>query len=178
MFSNLADSLDKTFRNLRGVGKISESNITEALRDIRLALLEADVEFSVAKEFVAHVKEQAMGADVLKSIKPGEQIVKIFHDELAELLGGDQVPLDLTPPARIMLCGLNGEERSGGQFSGIDRDVAVNRDHTNASAIMQTARGVIHVRFAVCDDDASIDQYRLAFRCAGIPALYGLQYGV
>jgi signal recognition particle subunit SRP54 len=108
MFSNLADSLDKTFRNLRGVGKISESNITEALRDIRLALLEADVEFSVAKEFVAHVKEQAMGADVLKSIKPGEQIVKIFHDELAELLGGDQVPLDLTPPARIMLCGLNG----------------------------------------------------------------------
>ena len=108
MFSNLADSLDKTFRNLRGVGKISESNITDALRDIRLALLEADVEFSVAKEFVAHVKEQAMGAEVLKSIKPGEQIVKIFHDELAELLGGDQVPLDLTPPARVMLCGLNG----------------------------------------------------------------------
>jgi signal recognition particle subunit SRP54 len=108
MFSNLADSLDKTFRNLRGVGKISDSNITEALRDIRLALLEADVEFSVAKEFVAHVKERAMGAEVLKSIKPGEQIVKIFHDELAELLGGDQVPLDLTPPARIMLCGLNG----------------------------------------------------------------------
>jgi signal recognition particle subunit SRP54 len=108
MFSNLADSLDKTFRNLRGVGKISESNITDALRDIRLALLEADVEFSVAKEFVAHVKERAVGAEVLKSIKPGEQIVKIFHDELAELLGGDQVPLDLTPPARIMLCGLNG----------------------------------------------------------------------
>ncbi|MCW1913900.1 signal recognition particle protein [Luteolibacter sp. GHJ8] len=108
MFSNLADSLDKTFRNLRGVGKISESNITDALRDIRLALLEADVEFGVAKEFVAHVKEKAVGADVLKSIKPGEQIVKIFHDELAELLGGDQVPLDLTPPARILLCGLNG----------------------------------------------------------------------
>jgi signal recognition particle subunit SRP54 len=108
MFSNLADSLDKTFRNLRGVGKISDSNISDALRDIRLALLEADVEFSVAKEFVAHVKERAMGAEVLKSIKPGEQIVKIFHDELAELLGGDQVGLDLTPPARILLCGLNG----------------------------------------------------------------------
>ena len=108
MFSNLADSLDKTFRNLRGVGKISESNITDALREIRLALLEADVEFNVAKEFVAHVKEKAMGADVLKSIKPGEQIVKIFHDELAELLGGDQVGLDLTAPARILICGLNG----------------------------------------------------------------------
>jgi signal recognition particle subunit SRP54 len=108
MFSNLADSLDKTFRNLRGVGKISESNITDALRDIRLALLEADVEFGIAKEFIAHVKDKAMGADVLKSIKPGEQIVKIFHDELAELLGGDQVGLDLAPPGRVMLCGLNG----------------------------------------------------------------------
>ena len=108
MFSNLSDSLDKTFRNLRGVGKISESNITDALRDVRLALLEADVEFSVAKEFIAHVKEKAMGVDVFKSIKPGEQIVKIFHDELAELLGGDQVGLDFTPPAHILLCGLNG----------------------------------------------------------------------
>ena len=108
MFSNLADSLDKTFRNLRGVGKISESNITEAQRDIRLALLEADVEFTVAKEFVAHVKEKAMGVDVLKSIKPGEQIVKVFHDELAELLGSEQVPIDLSPPGYILLCGLNG----------------------------------------------------------------------
>ena len=108
MFSALSDSLDKTFRNLRGVGKISESNITDALRDVRLALLEADVEFGVAKEFIAHVKEKAMGLDVLKSIKPGEQIVKVFHDELAELLGGDQVALDLAAPCRILLCGLNG----------------------------------------------------------------------
>ncbi len=108
MFSNLADSLDKTFRNLRGVGKISETNITDALRDVRLALLEADVDFAVAKEFIAAVKEQAMGVDVLKSIKPGEQIVKIFHDELAGLLGGEQVPLNLQPPGRILLCGLNG----------------------------------------------------------------------
>jgi signal recognition particle subunit SRP54 len=108
MFSSLSDSLDKTFRNLRGVGKISESNITDALRDIRLALLEADVEFTVAKEFIALVKEKAMGIDVFKSIKPGEQIVKIFHDELAELLGGEQVGLDPAQPCRILLCGLNG----------------------------------------------------------------------
>ncbi|MCH7224693.1 signal recognition particle protein [Haloferula sp. A504] len=108
MFSTLSDSLDKTFRNLRGVGKISEKNITDALREIRLALLEADVEFTVAKTFIAHVKEQAMGAEVLKSIKPGEQIVKIFHDELADLLGGDQVPLNLESPGRLLLCGLNG----------------------------------------------------------------------
>ncbi len=108
MFSSLADSLDKTFRNLRGVGRISEKNITDALRDIRIALLEADVEFGVAKDFIARVRELAVGEDVLKSIKPGEQIVKIFHDELAKLLGGDQAPLDLNPPARILICGLNG----------------------------------------------------------------------
>jgi signal recognition particle subunit SRP54 len=108
MFSSLADSLDKTFRNLRGVGRISESNIADALRDIRIALLEADVEFSVAKDFIARVKDLAMGEDVLKSIKPGEQIVKIFHDELANLLGGDQVSLDLNQPAHILICGLNG----------------------------------------------------------------------
>jgi signal recognition particle subunit SRP54 len=108
MFQSLADSLDKTFRNLRGVGKISESNITDALREIRLALLEADVEFSVARDFINRIKEKAVGVEVLKSIKPGEQIVKIFHDELADLLGGDNAPLDLNPPARILLCGLNG----------------------------------------------------------------------
>ena len=108
MFSSLSDQLDKTFRDLRGVGKISEANITDALRDIRIALLEADVEFGVAKEFIARVKEKSLGEDVLKSIKPGEQIVKIFQDELTELLGGDQSPLDLNPPARILICGLNG----------------------------------------------------------------------
>jgi signal recognition particle subunit SRP54 len=108
MFSSLTDSLDKTFRNLRGVGRISEKNITDALREIRIALLEADVEFGVAKDFIAKVKDKSMGEDVLKSIKPGEQIVKIFHDELAVLLGGDQAPLDLNPPARILICGLNG----------------------------------------------------------------------
>jgi signal recognition particle subunit SRP54 len=108
MFSQLSDSLDKTFRNLRGVGKISDKNIADALRDIRIALLEADVEFGIAKDFIARVKEKAMGEDVLKSIKPGEQIVKIFHDELAALLGGNQAPLDLNPPARILICGLNG----------------------------------------------------------------------
>ena len=108
MFSALSDKLDKTFRDLRGVGRISDKNISDALREIRLALLEADVEFSIAKDFIGKVKEKAMGADVMKSIKPGEQIVKIFNDELTALLGGDQVPLDLNPPAHIMVCGLNG----------------------------------------------------------------------
>ena len=108
MFSALSDNLDKTFRNLRGVGKISDKNITDALREIRIALLEADVEFGVAKELIARVKEASMGEDVLKSIKPGEMIVKFFHDELTRVLGGDNVPLDLNPPARILMVGLNG----------------------------------------------------------------------
>jgi len=108
MFQSLADNLDKTFRNLRGVGRISEKNITDALREVRIALLEADVEFGVAKDFIAKVKEQSLGEDVLKSIKPGEQIIKLFNDALTDLLGGDQAPLDLNPPARILICGLNG----------------------------------------------------------------------
>lgn len=108
MFNQLSDNLEGVFKKLRGHGKLSEKNISDALREIRLALLEADVEFSVAKDFIARVKEKALGEEVLKSIKPGQQIVKIFHDELAGLLGGDQAPLDLNPPARIMMIGLNG----------------------------------------------------------------------
>lgn len=108
MFSLLADKLDNTFRKLRGLGKISEKNIADAMRDIRLALLEADVEFGVARDFISRVKEKAMGQEVLRSIKPGEQIVKIFRDEIAELLGGNAEKLDLTDPAYIMIVGLNG----------------------------------------------------------------------
>lgn len=108
MFQSLSDNLQETFKKLRGHGKLTEKNITDALREVRLALLEADVEFSVAKEFIAKVKEKAMGESVLRSIKPGQQIVKIFNDELAELLGGDAAPLDLNPPARILVVGLNG----------------------------------------------------------------------
>ncbi len=108
MFSNLSDNLQETFKKLRGHGKLSEKNISDALREVRLALLEADVEFSVAKAFIARIKEKALGESVLKSIQPGQQIVKIFNDELAELLGGDAAPLDLNPPARILMVGLNG----------------------------------------------------------------------
>ncbi len=108
MFNSLSENLQETFKKLRGHGKLSEKNISDALREVRLALLEADVEFSVAKNFIARVKEQALGEKVLKSIKPGQQIVKIFNDELAELLGGDASPLDLNPPARFLMVGLNG----------------------------------------------------------------------
>ncbi len=108
MFSLLADKLQDIFKDLRGHGKITESNITEALREVRMALLEADVDFNVAKGFIARVKEKALGEDVLRSVTPGQQIVKIFHDELTALLGGDAAPLNLDKPARILMVGLNG----------------------------------------------------------------------
>ena len=108
MFSLLSDKLQDIFKDLRGHGKISETNITDALRAVRMALLEADVDFNVAKGFIARVREKALGEEVLKSVTPGQQIVKIFHDELTALLGGDQSPLLLDPPARILIVGLNG----------------------------------------------------------------------
>ena len=108
MFSLLSDKLDDAFRRLRGLSKISEGNIADALKEIRLALLEADVDYGVARNFVNLVKERAIGEEVLKTVKPGEQIVKIFRDELAGLLGGEEVGLNLTPPARILVVGLNG----------------------------------------------------------------------
>ena len=93
---------------MSGQGAISESNVSDALREVRLALLEADVEFNVAKSFIARVKERALGESVLKSITPGQQIVKIFHDELTVLLGGDEAPLRLGSQTRILMVGLNG----------------------------------------------------------------------
>ena len=108
MFGRLSDKLQDVFKNLRGQGRITESNIADALREVRLALLDADVNFQVAKDFIARVKEKALGEEVLRSVTPGQQIVKIFHEELCTLLGGDSAPLDLEKPGRILVVGLNG----------------------------------------------------------------------
>ena len=108
MFSLLADKLQDVFKDLRGHGKITETNVTDAMRAVRMALLEADVEFNVAKGFIARVKDKALGEEVLRGVAPGQQIVKIFHDELTALLGGDNAPLNLEKPARILIVGLNG----------------------------------------------------------------------
>src|SRR5438067_7022713 len=108
MFSQLGDKLQDIFKDLRGHGTISETNITDAMREVRMALLEADVDYNVAKGFIARVKEKALGEDVLRSVTPGQQIVKIFHDELCTLLGGDAAPLNLEKGARILIVGLNG----------------------------------------------------------------------
>jgi signal recognition particle subunit SRP54 len=112
MFPQLSDKLQEIFKELRGHGTISESNIDAALRQVRLALLEADVDFQVAKKFIARVKEKALGETVLRSITPGQQIVKIFHDELSALLGGDAAPLNLEKPGRILIVGLNGSGKT------------------------------------------------------------------
>ena len=112
MFSQLGDKLQEIFKDLRGHGKISEANIDAALRQIRLALLEADVDFEVAKRFIARIKDKALGESVLRSITPGQQIVKIFYDELSILLGGDAAPLDLGEPHRILIVGLNGSGKT------------------------------------------------------------------
>ena len=124
MFSLLADKLQGVFRNLSGKGKISESNINDALREVRMALLEADVHFQVAKDFIARVKEKALGEEVLKSVTPGQQIVKIFHDELTTLLGGDESALVLTPPARILIVGLDCIEKNACRNAAIRRRAA------------------------------------------------------
>jgi signal recognition particle subunit SRP54 len=108
VFSQLSDKLQDIFKDLRGHGTISETNINDALRQVRLALLEADVHYQVAKDFIAKVKDKALGQEVLRSVTPGQQIVKIFYDELTQLLGGGNEPLNLTKPARIMMVGLHG----------------------------------------------------------------------
>lgn len=108
MFGRLSDKLQDVFKNLRGQGRITEANVADALREVRLALLDADVNYQVAKEFIARVKEKALGEEVLRSVTPGQQVVKIFHEELCALLGGDAAPLDLSKPGRILVVGLNG----------------------------------------------------------------------
>jgi signal recognition particle subunit SRP54 len=112
MFPQLSDKLQEIFKELRGHGTISESNIDAALRQVRLALLEADVDFQVARRFIARVKEKALGESVLRSITPGQQIVKIFHDELTALLGGDSAPLHVEDGGRILMVGLNGSGKT------------------------------------------------------------------
>jgi len=112
MFPQLSDKLQDIFKELRGHGTLSEANIDAALRQVRLALLEADVDFQVARSFIARVKEKALGETVLRSITPGQQIVKIFRDELTTLLGGDSAPLRLADESRILMVGLNGSGKT------------------------------------------------------------------
>ena len=109
MFENLSERLERSFKILKGEGKITEINVAETLKDVRKALLEADVNYKVAKTFTDTVKQKALGQNVLTAVKPGQMMVKIVHDELAELMGGQATELNLTGrPTVILMAGLNG----------------------------------------------------------------------
>lgn len=113
MFESLGDRLQNVVSKIKGYGKITEDNISEMMREIRLALLEADVNYQVVKEFTNNVKEKALGEEVKRSIKPGDMFVKILNDELTELLGGEEKPLNLKGnPATLMLVGLQGSGKT------------------------------------------------------------------
>jgi signal recognition particle subunit SRP54 len=114
MFESLSDRLGATLDGLRGKGRLDEDDINKAMREIRLALLEADVNFGVVKDFVARVKERAMGADVLESLTPGQQVVKIVHEELTELMGsaGTKLSMSNRPPTVILMAGLQGSGKT------------------------------------------------------------------
>ena len=117
MFENLSDRLERSFKILKGEGKITEINVAETLKDVRRALLDADVNYKVAKSFTETVKQKAMGMNVLTAIKPGQLMVKIVHDELAELMGGETVGLKLDgKPSIILMSGLQGSGKT--TFSG------------------------------------------------------------
>src|SRR5271154_3128013 len=113
MFDSLSGKLQNAFRNLRGLGKISEGNVADSLREVRMALLEADVNFKVARDFIERVKAKAIGAEVVQSVQPGQQIIKIIHDELVDLLGSTNAALNLSGnPSCIMMAGLHGSGKT------------------------------------------------------------------
>ena len=117
MFENLSDKLEQSFRLLKGQGRITEINVAETLKDVRRALLDADVNFKIAKQFTDQVKEEALGQKILTAVKPGEMMVKIVHDHLAELMGGESVEINIKgQPAVILIAGLQGSGKT--TFSG------------------------------------------------------------
>ncbi|MDF1535162.1 MAG: signal recognition particle protein [bacterium] len=114
MFQNLADKFDAVFRKLKGRGKLSEADIDATLREVKLALLEADVNFKVVRDFTAHIREKTMGKEVLESLTPAQQVIKIVHGELAAILGGSRATLNRAsiPPTRILMVGLQGSGKT------------------------------------------------------------------
>jgi signal recognition particle subunit SRP54 len=126
MFQNLSDRLNEIFKRLRGHGRLTEDNITESLREVRLALLEADVNFKVVRSFLERVRQRAVGRDVLDSLSPGQQVVKVVYEELTALMGGAANPLRTAgqPPTVLMLVGLQGSGKTttAGKLAGLLRE--------------------------------------------------------
>ena len=130
MFENLSERLERSFKILKGEGKITEINVAETLKDVRRALLDADVNYKVAKSFTDSVKQKAMGMNVLTAVKPSQLMVKIVHDELAELMGGKAVELTLeNRPAIVLMSGLQGSGKT--TFSGKLANMLKNKQHKN-----------------------------------------------
>ena len=127
MFESITDSLSQVFRSIAGKAKISEANVQDAVRDVRVALLEADVSVSVARDFVERVRQEALGEKVLQSVDAGQQFIKIVHDELVRLLGGEHagVQWHWGGPTVIMLCGLQGcgKTTTAGKLAQLDGGV-------------------------------------------------------
>ena len=157
MFENLSDRLERSFKILKGEGKITEISVAETLKDVRRALLDADVNFKVAKSFTDTVKEKALGMNVLTAVKPGQLMVKIVHDELAQLMGGEAVELKLEGrPAIVLMSGLQGSGKT--TFSGKLANLLKNKQHKNPLLV-------------ACDvyRPAAIDQLKVVGEQVGVP---------
>lgn len=157
MFENLSDRLERSFKLLRGEGKITEINVAETLKDVRRALLDADVNYKVAKSFTDKVKQKALGMNVLTAVKPGQLMVKLVHDELAELMGGESVGLNLAGhPAIILMSGLQGSGKT--TFSGKLANMLKKKQNKNPLLV-------------ACDvyRPAAIDQLKVVAEQIGVP---------
>lgn len=157
MFENLSDRLERSFQLLKGQGKITEINVAETLKDVRKALLDADVNYKIAKQFTEDVKQKALGQDVLKSVKPKEMMVKIVHDELTNLMGGEQTDINLKGnPVVILMSGLQGSGKT--TFSG------------KLANMLRIKRGK-HPLLVACDvyRPAAIEQLRVLGEQIGVP---------
>lgn len=157
MFENLSDRLERSFKILKGEGKITEINVAETLKDVRRALTEADVNYKVAKTFVDTVKKKAMGMNVLTAVKPGQLMVKLVHDELAELMGGDAAELKLQGrPSIVLMSGLQGSGKT--TFSGKLANMLKKKQHKNPLLV-------------ACDvyRPAAIDQLKVVAEQIGVP---------
>ena len=157
MFENLSDRLERSFKILKGEGKITEINVAETLKDVRRALLDADVNYKVAKTFTDTVKKKAMGMNVLTAVKPSQLMVKIVHDELAELMGGDASELHLTgKPAIILMSGLQGSGKT--TFSGKLANMLKTKQHKKPLLV-------------ACDvyRPAAIEQIKVVGEQVGVP---------
>ena len=157
MFENLSDRLERSFKILKGEGKITEINVAETLKDVRRALLDADVNYKVAKTFTDTVKKKAMGMNVLTAVKPSQLMVKIVHDELADLMGGEAAELHLTSrPAIILMSGLQGSGKT--TFSGKLANMLKTKQHKKPLLV-------------ACDvyRPAAIDQLKVVGEQVGVP---------